>query len=151
MSNGGGIRVDQGQSTPGFHIGNTGKGEQLANTGHLGRTSSAEHIGRGFSTKNSISHQEVPSRAHGAMARDRSVRLPAPKVDAALVATPAMQAQISQAMDSTELLFTFDELLNQLSAEDVDEFGEGESKGSSNVYGSSRKRTMKGGPGSKWR
>ncbi len=140
MSIGGGIRPDQGaQVPPGVLAGKSGSGQQ---TGRAG--TSAPMTGRGFSSKNSVSRQAHQRPASANMGRDRLVRLPTPRVDPAMVATPEMQAQVSQSMDLTEMMFTFDELMNQLSAEGEDVQGEESSLGST-VYGNGRKGRAKSG------
>ncbi|WP_281646113.1 type III secretion system translocon subunit SctE [Parendozoicomonas sp. Alg238-R29] len=144
MSNTGGVSANHGagvQLPPGL----AGKeGSVAGKAGHAGKSKSgkaqaAEHVARGFSNDNSVSHKEGRAKAERGARTERAVRLPNPKVDPGRVTTPDMQAQIAQSMDTTEMLFTFDELLNQLNAES-EELESGETAGSSTVYGASRKK-----------
>ena len=136
-----GVSANHGAGVQNLPPGVIGAGSQADKIKSTGKTKSADHVGRGFSTKNSISHQEGRSKAQRAVGQDRTVRLPPPLVDPAKAATPEMQAQISQTIDTTEMLFTFDELLNQLTAEETDEAGEDSALGSS-IYGAPRKKRM---------
>ena len=150
MSTSGGVSTNQGagnQLPPGY----AGKGGEAGRTGHRGKAGksgkagasgqakAADNVGRGFSNSNTVSHKEGRTRAHGTARSERTVRLPTPTVDPARVATPEMQAKIAQTLNTTEMLFTFDELLNQLNAES-EELESGETQGASTVYGGGRKK-----------
>ncbi|MTI14150.1 type III secretion system translocon subunit SctE [Sansalvadorimonas verongulae] len=144
MSTSGGVGSNHGSGVqlPSGFIGKSADAGQAAQTGKAGKSGSAkaaDHVGRGFSNSNTVSHKEGATRAQAGGRHERAVRLPAPTVDPVKVVTPEMQAQIAQSLDTTEMLFTFDELLNQLNAES-EELENGETQGSSTVYGASRKK-----------
>ncbi|WP_165767129.1 type III secretion system translocon subunit SctE [Parendozoicomonas haliclonae] len=96
-------------------------------------------VGRGFSNTNSVSFRDS-GRPQQQVRGEQRVRLPQPTVDHAKAVTPEMLAQVSQAMDTTELMFTFDELLNQLAADDVEE-GDSESTLTGSLFGSAPRKT----------
>ncbi|MCL6270564.1 type III secretion system translocon subunit SctE [Sansalvadorimonas sp. 2012CJ34-2] len=108
MSGTGGIRVDHGGAVQNLTPSNS--------SGKAGQTQTAEHVGRGFSNKNSVSHQRNAKFKGDAAGRERSVRLPKPTVDPAKVTNPALQAQIAQGIDTTELVFTFEDILSELAS-----------------------------------
>ena len=144
MSTSGGVGSNHGpgvQLPPEFigKAGEAGQAGQTGKAGQSGRARATDHVGRGFSNSNTVSHKEGRTHAQGGGRNERAVRLPTPKVDPVKVVTPEMQAQIAQSMDTTEMLFTFDELLNQLNAES-EELEKSETSGVSTVYGSSRKK-----------
>lgn len=150
MSTSGGVSTNQrsGSQLPPGYIGKGGEAERTGHAGKAGKSGkagasgqagAADNVGRGFSKSNTISHKEGRANAHGAARNERTVRLPTPTVDPARVATPETQAQIAQSLDTTEMLFTFDELLNQLNAES-EELESGETQGASTVYGGGRKK-----------
>ena len=128
MSGTGGVRADQGSAVHNLPPSQA--------PGKAGQAQSAEHVGRGFSSKNSISHQKKGGVAHASANRDRVVKLPPPRVDPAQVATPELIAQISQSSDTTELAFTFDDILTELSSEEASDSG----SSTAGLFGSTRQK-----------
>ena len=131
----GGVRVDQSgaaQNLPSSH-----------GAGKAGKKQAAKHIGRGFSNTNSVSHQQGGKHAGAASNRDRVVRLPQPRVDPAQVASPELIAQLSQSADTTELAFTFDDIMAELSAEDGTDSG----SSTAGLFGSTKQKQGGGAGG----
>ncbi|MCY4472645.1 MAG: type III secretion system translocon subunit SctE [Kistimonas sp.] len=110
-------------------------GESANTTG----TNAGSRVGRGYTTANTVSHKNQSAGKDAGPVQDRVVKIPPPRVDPVKVVTPEMQAQVAQVMDSTEMLFTFDELMSQLDVENESLEGDGESSGASSVYGAVRK------------